>query len=359
MADSSTTAALNRLNRLEQDFLTQASDQPRVGYLCLRVPVELLEALGMIPIRLISEIPSAQEPINLIRTDACSFCRSILPSLCTPRYTGLSAVIAGACCDQMRRLMDTLSVSLDLPVILYSAPRTYGLNKNYFFNEMNQAFGRLGLTLGYKFNRKILATQVKKREHLRQKILIMRDEGRLPSSLLHRLAESPLPSDMLLGFLDELPPSVLSPDRIRLLLMGSIPSGKELAVIEEFSGEVVADATCLGDRAFYTSRSEAADPLENLYNRVVEGNLCPHRRPNTPLTAYVRELIVRRAVEGVVYRSVKYCHPFGLSALRFKEELGLPFLQLDDDLTLTALGSFRTRIGAFVEMLTMKRRRRL
>ena len=33
------------------------------------------------------------------------------------------------------------------------------------------------------------------------------------------------------------------------------------------------------------------------------------------------------------------------------EELGLPFLRLDDDLTSPARGNFMTRVGAFVEML--------
>ena len=52
---------------------------------------------------------------------------------------------------------------------------------------------------------------------------------------------------------------------------------------------------------------------------------------------------------------MKYCHPFGLAATRFRNALNVPFLQIDDDLTLQASASFRTRIGAFVEMLEMKR----
>lgn len=140
------------------------------------------------------------------------------------------------------------------------------------------------------------------------------------------------------------------------MLFGSIPSGKEIALIDEIGGYVAADLTCLGDRVFEVKENLSNDPLEFLYEHYIEQNNCPHRRPYTPLIEYSIKQIKDRQIDGVIYRSVKYCHPFGLTAKRFKEELGIPFLQLDDDLTLQATGSFRTRIGAFVEMLEAQKR---
>ncbi len=148
------------------------------------------------------------------------------------------------------------------------------------------------------------------------------------------------------------------------MLFGSIPSGKELDIIEELGGWVVADGTCLGDRVVSPFAEQegikggVSDPMRFLYRYYIEGNNCPLRRPYTSLIEYVKNLITERRAEGIIYRSVKYCHPFGLSVARFRSELNVPFLQIDDDLTLQATTSFRTRIGAFIEMLEMKKNSR-
>ena len=114
---------------------------------------------------------------------------------------------------------------------------------------------------------------------------------------------------------------------------------------------IAADATCLGDRVFHRQVEKNGDLWRNLYKAYVGENLCPHRLPQTRTIEYLKELAEERKVDGVIFLTLKYCHPWGLSGVRMKEELGLPFLRLDDDLTSPARGNFMTRVGAFVEML--------
>jgi len=344
--------------RLESEYLSGV-DKPLIGYLCLRVPVELIEAYGAVPVRIVSPAGVQPEGHPSIRADACSFCRSIPSVMAVEPYDRLAAIIAGGCCDQMRRLTETLGNELDIPVIFFGAPRTWNSDRTYFIAEMKEAFAHLGRAIGSERDDEALRHYIEIRNELRELVNRLRDDGRLPGKLLHKIAASALPADMTIGFLSGLNPDPLSEDSIRLMLMGSIPSGKELALIDEMGGQVVADATCLGDRAFVLPKSPLNDdPIHYLYQHYIEDNLCPHRRPMTPLIEYIKELIQLRRVEGVVFRAVKYCHPYGLAATRFRKELDKPFLQLDDDLTLLALGSFRTRIGAFVEMLEAKKRMR-
>jgi benzoyl-CoA reductase/2-hydroxyglutaryl-CoA dehydratase subunit BcrC/BadD/HgdB len=145
---------------------------------------------------------------------------------------------------------------------------------------------------------------------------------------------------------------------VGVILIGSIPVGWEVDLIEEIGARIVADATCLGDRVFEATVSETGDPWLNLYDTYIEKNNCPHRRPVTPLFDYLKSLTEKPSAEGIIYRSVKYCHPWGLLGERIKKELSLPILRLDDDLTSPAMSGFRTRIGAFIEMLEARKARR-
>jgi benzoyl-CoA reductase/2-hydroxyglutaryl-CoA dehydratase subunit BcrC/BadD/HgdB len=141
------------------------------------------------------------------------------------------------------------------------------------------------------------------------------------------------------------------------MLAGSIPGEWEVGEIEQAGGKLVADATCLGDRAFHTLTAETGDLFNNLYQSCVAENLCPHRRPQLPTLKYLRQLTEEQKVEGIVYLTLKYCHPWGLSAPRIRQFLPeFPMLILDDDLSSPALTNFRTRVGAFVETLTSRKR---
>ena len=145
---------------------------------------------------------------------------------------------------------------------------------------------------------------------------------------------------------------------VRLMLAGSVPGHWELELIESMSAKIIADATCLGDRVFREIVPETGDPLKNLYTAYIENNLCPHRRPQHRIIEYIRNLANERNIGGIVFLTLKYCHPWGLSAVRFKNELGYSFLRLDDDLTSPAHGNMRTRVGAFIEMLKSGRHRK-
>ncbi|MBC8276916.1 MAG: 2-hydroxyacyl-CoA dehydratase, partial [FCB group bacterium] len=188
------------------------------------------------------------------------------------------------------------------------------------------------------------------RNQLREIVKNLRAENRLPNSLLHKIAASPTPPEMITEFLQNTDFPVIDPP-VRLMLAGSVPGHWELELIESMSAKVVADGTCLGDRAFHDIVPENGDLLKNLYDSYIENNLCPHRRPQNRVIDYIHHLAEERHVDGIVFLTLKYCHPWGLSAVRFKDELGYPFLRLDDDLTSPAPGNMRTRVGAFIEML--------
>ena len=372
---------ISKFHALEQDFLKKKlSQKPLIGYLCLRVPPALIEAYGAVPKRI--TVDSGVDPgiSNPIRNDGCSFCRTVPAMLKREPFNQVKAIIAGACCDQMRRLTEVIKNYNGIPTFFFPAPRSWNNDKDFFQSEMLKSFEEMGSMLGLKLKQEKLSELSETRFELNRLVLELREQRKLPVGLLHRIAQSPLPSEAITDFLNHYNSFPVNYNGIRVMLMGSIRSGKEISIIEEAGGNVVADATCLGDRAFlypdgkYLEGGHSCPPeartinptkggqecppsrinyeiMDTLYDHYIENNTCPHRRPYTPLIDYARELAELRQVEGIIYRSVKFCHPYGLAAKRFKTELNLPFLEIDDDLTLNASSSFRTRIGAFMEML--------
>lgn len=343
---------------LEEDYLRSASaGKPKIGCLCLRVPPETIEACGAVPIRIIPRPGYDPSGFTPIRTDGCSFCRSVPAILKTEYCQNLSAIVAGACCDQMRRLADVLASESDIPVIFFGAPRTWNADRDYFRGEMSKALRRVEGIAGRRATDSNLWNRIRARNDLKRRVDRLRQEEKLPNALLSRIAGTLLPPEKVVSFLsryENRPPMSVT---IRLLLAGSIPGVWELNVMEANGARFVADATCLGDRVFYHLTCEEGDPVQQLYETYVENNLCPHRRPVTPLIEYVRELSIQKRVDGIVYRSVKFCHPWGLLAERMKKELPVPFLRVDDDLTSPAVENLRTRVGAFIEMSKMRRAR--
>ncbi|MBC8278907.1 MAG: 2-hydroxyacyl-CoA dehydratase, partial [FCB group bacterium] len=143
---------LENYSRLESDYLRTNTDKPKIGYICLRTPLEIIESLDALPLRIIPREGFDSADYSTIRSDGCSFCRTIPAVLKTDYYAGLSAVIAGACCDQQRRVMDTLSRDLEIPVILYGAPRTFESDEDYYLKEMAAAFDKLASKFGGKLS---------------------------------------------------------------------------------------------------------------------------------------------------------------------------------------------------------------
>ncbi|MFH1862365.1 MAG: hypothetical protein ABH878_06080, partial [bacterium] len=61
---------LQQFKQLEVNYLAKtADDKPLVAYLCLRVPVETIEACGAIPLRIAPLNHTAEATFSPVRTD--------------------------------------------------------------------------------------------------------------------------------------------------------------------------------------------------------------------------------------------------------------------------------------------------
>lgn len=71
---------------------------------------------------------------------------------------------------------------------------------------------------------------------------------------------------------------------------------------------------------------------------------------------YITQAAREYRVDGVVFSAMKYCDPwlyeYPRSADRL-EKLGLPHLRFEREYALTGQGQLQTRVGAFLEMLSL------
>jgi benzoyl-CoA reductase/2-hydroxyglutaryl-CoA dehydratase subunit BcrC/BadD/HgdB len=152
----------------------------------------------------------------------------------------------------------------------------------------------------------------------------------------------------------------------RLLVDGACLDNIELIkLIEEIGGNVVADTLCNGARDYFPLADTGRDPIEALADRYLRKINCPktYRENKTgtfegdvqsrfgDIGAYAKEF----RVDGAILYIYKYCDPFGFEVPARKayyKSINVPLLPLEDVYSAGTIGQLRTRIQAFLEMIS-------
>jgi benzoyl-CoA reductase/2-hydroxyglutaryl-CoA dehydratase subunit BcrC/BadD/HgdB len=349
-----------------------SGDMKVVGTLCLGAPVEILDAVGAIPLRLLQ----ADEEDELrggrfLSADSCSFCKSVLGALHRGKIR-YDAVLGATTCDQMRRNLEIIARDLNLPVFIYNSPRSADSRpaREYAHSELVRVAAEIADWSGVRLDEPALRGALRERQSLRERLRSLRTAEKDGCPLISGrefLALTQLYASTSLEFFREhlpqieawinaRPPKYASPP-LRIALLGScLGEGDDQIVrlVEESgSAAILYDAVCTGGRMLLKEAKDD-DPFAALTELYHDQILCPFRKPNDALFAQVGAETAHLRIQGVIYKTLKYCHPWGFEARRFKERLGLPFLHLDHDYSPSAIGQMRTRIHAFLEQLQFR-----
>ncbi|MBW2264544.1 MAG: 2-hydroxyacyl-CoA dehydratase [Deltaproteobacteria bacterium] len=147
---------------------------------------------------------------------------------------------------------------------------------------------------------------------------------------------------------------------VPVLVFGNVlPDPEALALIESCGARVVDEDLCTGSRLI--SRVDAAGSGPLMYSLAAAMLSRPPcaRTVTSSRPGSIAARIVDRAqaadVRGVIGHTLKFCDPYLARVPLIREALqgkDIAFLLLEGDCTLRSLGQHRTRIEAFVEMLT-------
>jgi bcr-type benzoyl-CoA reductase subunit C len=352
----------------------KAQGKKVIGYLCYFAPPEILEAAGLVPYRIRGDI---REPVThadqYVEPYGCPFVRNTFDLAVKGRYDFLDGLVMAHACDSVQRMYGIWTHYKGLPFThLLNVPHTVTPWSERFFHRELQFFKEgVERFSGAPIDEASLSAAVdlynRNRELIRELYGLRKVDPPLISGaemLELLIAGSGIPAGEFEGLLAEVKAEVTSRRRgpedrkARLLFYGCINDDVTLIrLLEECSAHVVMDDTCIGARGLLGRVADGDDPLAGFVRYYFTGFHCPrtYRGTDRARFDYLSHSAREFRANGVILYLLAFCdpHKFDVVDLRdYLEAAGLPCLVLEDDYTLANLESMRTRIQAFVEMIS-------
>jgi benzoyl-CoA reductase subunit C len=352
-----------------------------IGYFCCFVPEEIITALDMVPYRIQG---SPSEPIDeadaFIEPMACPFARSCFNQALKDEYEFLDGFVAPHSCDTIERMYHIWHHNKPAPFNhMINVPHMMGPSSEEFYRkELDYFISRLEEWSGQKLNKEKLKDAVKlynKRRALLRELYELRKTspplvtGTEITKVI--VAGMGIPAaehiDIVKAFIAEIKkrPQPKGPSVPRIFIWGNeIDDVAFIQLVEESGADVVMDDLCTGTRFFWDDVPETSDPLAGITTRYIKTH-CPRSNPlqvgsrSEDLESrysYIRNFISDWQVNGVIFYIVRYCDTCELEGPDLREYLNslkLPVLMIEDDYSTSTIGQLRTRIQAFLEMITV------
>ncbi|MBI2521788.1 MAG: 2-hydroxyacyl-CoA dehydratase [Bdellovibrio sp.] len=327
----------------------------KIGYACAYTPIALIHAAGFDPYRILPEGSSPYMGGGILHDNLCPHIKRVLDRAIARDLPPLAGMVFMNSCDSMRRLFDAWQRTRpDIPSILLELPVTAEAHSVAFFElELHQ----LSLKLSEWGGNSLAETKLQESMEL-YNILAENLANRRPQSLINR-AMTVAPEDILVELKADLPESA-RPGGVPIYLFGNILSDSEaFQLFEDCGAKIVGDDLCTSSRSFQAlPLSPDSSSIHSLAQGLLSRRPCARTMvPGHPEILAENLILDARATgaKGVIGHTVKFCDPYLARVPMIRERLKrakIPFLFLEGDCTLGTIGQQRTRIEAFVEMLT-------
>jgi benzoyl-CoA reductase/2-hydroxyglutaryl-CoA dehydratase subunit BcrC/BadD/HgdB len=359
--------------------LQKEKGRPVVGIYCGYAPIELIQAMGIVPAVLcaFSKAPIASAE-TVLPANLCPLIKSsygfILEGTC-PFFNMSEAVIAETTCDGKKKMFELAAEVkpmhvMDLPQLPDEAEAL-----NNWTTMIRKLQGFLEDTFDRKASDQDIETAIQKTN---RKNLLMRQfyefAHKHPPVLnwkeMYDVGFLALPAT-----LDDMEPvleTVLArledraargwhygtADSPRVLVTGCPVGGDALKVfkiIEACGGLVVAPDACTGAKAFMGVIEEnATDPVRAMAKRYLEIP-CACMTPNQRRLSALSETIHKFKPDAVIDFVLTACHSYNVESYKVgrhvNENHDLPYLKIESDYSDNDEGQIRTRIQALFEMV--------
>jgi bcr-type benzoyl-CoA reductase subunit C len=338
------------------------------GYLNTHVPEEVLHAAGFTPVHVFGQRRPPERAETRLPGFTCWLVRSALDAAMTGELDFLAGMAFAHTCDSAQALADIWRLAApSVPVLTLGAP--VDLNAVGAQEFLVAALGRFRDRVAALAGRPVMDDDLKAS-------IVLHNEIRCLAARLYALSDR-LPSPALLAALRaghltpretyrdllaalvaglETEGDSVAPDAPRLIVVGAhLDDASLYEAIVEAGGWVVDDLLDLGRLYYSELAGEDGDPLAALADRYltqtpIAAKTHPGRRRDDALLALVRA----RAADGVILAPQKFCDPHGFDYVTMKnalERAGVPHLLVELEQA-QVTGQMRTRLGAFVEMLS-------
>lgn len=350
---------------------------PIVGIYCGYAPIELIQAMGIVPAVLcaFSKVPIASAE-TVLPANLCPLIKSsygfILEGTC-PFFAMSQAVIAETTCDGKKKMFELAAEVkpmhvMDLPQLPDEAEalNNWTVMIRKLQNFLEKTFHRKASdqkieTAMQKTNRK---NRMMRRFYdfaaTHPPVISWQEMYDLGFLALPSTADEMIP--IIEPLLEKLETRVKeglhygSQDSLRVLVTGSPVGGDALKVfkiIEACGGLVVAPDACTGIKSFMGNFEEnTPDPVRTMAKRYLQIP-CACMTPNDRRLSALSSMIDKFKPDAVIDFVLTACHSYNVESYKVgchvSETHGLPYLKIESDYSDNDTGQIRTRIEALFE----------
>jgi benzoyl-CoA reductase/2-hydroxyglutaryl-CoA dehydratase subunit BcrC/BadD/HgdB len=345
--------------------------RPSIGWVCGYVPEELLLAAGCQPVRLSGTGQPVSEADAYLHQNLCPYVRSVLDKALETDVE-LDGMVFVNSCDAMKRLHDVwrLYIGTDFNFILDMPKSASQDSIAYYVIELRRLIEGLETSFETRIDEERLREAIRTTNHTRRLMGRLYEWRRQPHppltgaealDIMIRATQENLEDyhrwlEDYLDDLDSQPDQGKADGSPRLIMAGSIiDQPQTIGLIEEAGGLVVVEDLCTGHRHFQGLVSEEGDPLEAIARRYLERAPCSRMIDTGKRLEYMSQLAEDYRVDGIIYHALKFCDQYQYDLPLITEEAseaGTPLLYLETDYTQGSIGQVKTRVQAFLEVIS-------
>ena len=342
-----------------------------LGYFCINTPEEMIQAAGVLPVRILNSNERISLASKHLQSYSCSLIQSCLEVALRGDLNFLDGTVFPHTCDSIQRLSDIWAENLRFPfhwdLVLPVKMHTQSA-RAYLLQELRRFRSGLEEFVGHSISDQQLRHSIALanenryllREFYRQRSgQACKYSGAEIAALVKTAAI--LPKEEHTARLKELlclaaERRPLAQGRVRLFLVGSVCDQSQVFDLFEASGASIAgDDLCTGWRYFADDVAPAEDPMEALADRFLRRVPCSCKyNPSFNRGEDLLRRVVASRAQGVIFMLLKFCdpHAFDYPYLKGKlEESKIPSLLLEIEPGGLPPGTVETRLKAFVETL--------
>jgi len=381
----------NIFGQREKEIQTAKQNGTKViGYFCNFAPIELILAANAIPVRVNSGwYDTSKIGDRVVPVEVCPMVRSTIGAkmIGLSPYLELSdALISVLTCDGMTKESEILSDYK--PVFTMPIPRVKDSAQSLRFwnDEIRTARDYIEKLTGNKITRKNLKASIELIHKATRTFRRLQEIRKGPPVIMGRdamLANQAFMWDDTKRWIektetlcDELDKRVQNktwacpPDTPRVMVTGTPmiwPDNWKLpSLVEEASpqGVIVADELCSSDRLLNDpvgiDEWSMDDMLHGISERYLMASTCPcftSKDGNEDRINWLLNKVKEWKINGVIYYVVRGCMLYAMEYSRVKkvlDSLNIPVYYLDTEYTREDVGQMKTRVEAFLEMLTAR-----
>ena len=352
-----------------------------VGYLCAYAPPEILTAAGLVPYRITGNVSeSIAKADAYVETIMCPFVRNCFDQAIQGKYSFLDGFVVPHSCDNVVKIYDIWKYNLK-PAYSYflNVPHTTSKPSMEFFKSELSTFKKsLEKLVGREISSSDLNGAVKlyneQRALIRELYELRKQDLPLVTGvevMKTMVVVTKIPveegNELLKQVIAEAEGRSSSPYQKlpRLLVWGpEIDDAPFIEMIEQTGANVVIDDICLGTKTNWWDVDVTPDPLDGIAEAYLGKINCSRtyrqrwgsrEEDLDDRFGYIRKFAQDYRVNGVLLYAIKYCDNYEFDAIDVKdymEKAGFPGLVVEGDYTLMSIQWMKTRIQAFLEMIS-------